>query len=99
MGKVMERGDAEGRRPRGRQAGQRDGPRAPRRVSDPARWPPTAHPGQHGRGGAAGSEDSVLRELEGRLGCDLFLRGNVLTLDGDDADVSRAATMVDELVG
>ena len=47
----------------------------------------------------AGSEDSVLRELEGRLGCDLFLRGNVLTLDGDDADVSRAATMVDELVG
>ena len=47
----------------------------------------------------AGSEDSVLRELESRLGCDLFLRGNVLTLDGDDADVSRAATMVDELVG
>jgi phosphate starvation-inducible PhoH-like protein len=47
----------------------------------------------------AGSEDAVLRELEGRLGCDLFLRGNVLTLDGEDADVSRAATMVDELVG
>ncbi|HEX5954320.1 MAG TPA: PhoH family protein [Solirubrobacterales bacterium] len=47
----------------------------------------------------AGSEDSVLRELEGRLGCDLFLRGNVLTLDGEDADISRAATMVDELVG
>ncbi len=47
----------------------------------------------------AGSEDAVLRELEQRLGCDLFLRGNVLTLDGEDADVSRAATMVDELVG
>ncbi len=47
----------------------------------------------------AGSEDAVLRELEQRLGCELFLRGNVLTLDGDDADVSRAATMVDELVG
>jgi phosphate starvation-inducible PhoH-like protein len=47
----------------------------------------------------AGSEDSVLRELESRLGCDLFLRGNVLTLDGDDAHISRAATMVDELVG
>jgi phosphate starvation-inducible PhoH-like protein len=47
----------------------------------------------------AGSEDTVLRELEERLGCELFLRGNVLTLDGDDADVSRAATMVDELVG
>ena len=47
----------------------------------------------------AGTEDAVLRELEGRLGCDLFLRGNVLTLDGEDDDVSRAATMVDELVG
>jgi len=47
----------------------------------------------------AGSEDTILRELEERLGCDVFLRGNVLTLDGDDADVSRAATMVDELVG
>ncbi len=47
----------------------------------------------------AGSQDTVLRELEERLGCELFLRGNVLTLDGDDADVRRAATMVDELVG
>ncbi|MCP9488057.1 MAG: PhoH family protein [Gaiellaceae bacterium MAG52_C11] len=47
----------------------------------------------------AGSEDTVLRELEGRLGCEVYLRGNVLTLDGDDDDVSRAATMVDELVG
>ncbi len=47
----------------------------------------------------AGSEDTVLRELEDRLGCELYLRGNVLTLDGDDDDVSRAATMVDELVG
>jgi phosphate starvation-inducible protein PhoH and related proteins len=47
----------------------------------------------------AGSEDSVLRELEERLGCDVFLRGNVLTLDGDAADVRDAATIVDELVG
>jgi phosphate starvation-inducible PhoH-like protein len=47
----------------------------------------------------AGSDDAVLRELEGQLGCDVFLRGNVLTLDGEDADVARAATMVDELVG
>ena len=35
----------------------------------------------------AGSEDSVLRELEERIGCDVFLRGNVLTLDGDEGDV------------
>jgi phosphate starvation-inducible protein PhoH and related proteins len=47
----------------------------------------------------AGSDDSVLRELEERLGCDVFLRGNVLTLDGDERDVGAAATIVDELVG
>jgi phosphate starvation-inducible PhoH-like protein len=43
----------------------------------------------------AGSEDSVLRELEGRLGCDLFLRGNVLTLDGDDAQEAPAEILED----
>jgi phosphate starvation-inducible PhoH-like protein len=47
----------------------------------------------------AGSGDEVLRELEERLGCDVFLRGNVLTLDGDESDVGAAATIVDELVG
>jgi phosphate starvation-inducible PhoH-like protein len=47
----------------------------------------------------AGSEDAVLRELEERLGCDVYLRGNVLTLDGDEAEVTDAATIVDELVG
>ena len=31
----------------------------------------------------AGSEDAVLKALEGHLACDVFLRGNVLTLDGD----------------
>jgi phosphate starvation-inducible protein PhoH and related proteins len=47
----------------------------------------------------AGSEDTVLRSLEERLGCEVFLRGNVLTLDGSDEDVATAASMVDELVG
>jgi phosphate starvation-inducible PhoH-like protein len=46
----------------------------------------------------AGSEDSVLRELEGRVGCDLRLRGNVLTLDGDEGEVRDAAAVVEELV-
>jgi phosphate starvation-inducible PhoH-like protein len=46
----------------------------------------------------AGSEDAVLRALRGHLECDLHLRGNVLTLDGDDGDVQTAATVVDELV-
>jgi phosphate starvation-inducible PhoH-like protein len=46
----------------------------------------------------AGSEDTVLRELRGRLGADLHLRGNVLTLEGDADDVAQAATVVDEMV-
>ena len=46
----------------------------------------------------AGSEDAVLRALEGHLDVDLYLRGNVLTLDGDDSEVSTAETVVGELV-
>jgi len=46
----------------------------------------------------AGSEDAVLRALRGHLDCELHLRGNVLTLDGEPADVQTAATVVDELV-
>ena len=37
-----------------------------------------------------GSNDHVLRALEGHVDCDLFLRGNVVTLDGDaEAVASR----------
>jgi phosphate starvation-inducible protein PhoH and related proteins len=46
----------------------------------------------------AGSEDAVLKTLEGHLEVDLFLRGNVLTLDGDAGDVRTAETVVGELV-
>jgi phosphate starvation-inducible protein PhoH and related proteins len=46
----------------------------------------------------AGSEDAVLRTLQGRLDCEFHLRGNVLTLDGETGDVQTAATVVDELV-
>ena len=46
----------------------------------------------------AGSEDTALRELRSRLDCDLHLRGNVLTLDGESGDVEQGATIVDELV-
>jgi phosphate starvation-inducible PhoH-like protein len=45
----------------------------------------------------AGSEDAVLRTLEGHLECDIFLRGNVLTLEGDAAAVDAAAAVVREL--
>jgi phosphate starvation-inducible protein PhoH and related proteins len=46
----------------------------------------------------AGSEDTVLRALRGRLDADLHLRGNVLTLEGDPDDVAAAATVVDAMV-
>jgi phosphate starvation-inducible PhoH-like protein len=45
----------------------------------------------------AGSEDAVLRALEGHLNCEVFLRGNILTLDGDEEAVEVAATVVREL--
>ena len=46
----------------------------------------------------AGSEDSVLRALEGHLDVDVYLRGNVLTLDGEEGELRSAETVVDELV-
>jgi phosphate starvation-inducible PhoH-like protein len=47
----------------------------------------------------AGSEDSVLKSLEGRLDAKVYLRGNVLTLEGDPDELRSAESMVDELVG
>ncbi|HUA50313.1 MAG TPA: PhoH family protein [Solirubrobacteraceae bacterium] len=45
----------------------------------------------------AGSKDAVLRALEGHLDCDVFLRGNVLTLDGEPAAIDAAVAVVNEL--
>ncbi len=45
----------------------------------------------------AGSGDAVLRALEGHVECDLWLRGNVLTLDGEPEAVEAAAIVVKEL--
>jgi phosphate starvation-inducible PhoH-like protein len=39
----------------------------------------------------------VLKALEGHLDCDVFLRGNVLTLDGDDQAVKVGREVVGEL--
>jgi phosphate starvation-inducible PhoH-like protein len=47
----------------------------------------------------AGSGDSVLRTLEDRLDCDVYLRGNVITLDGDEDALADGQSMVEELVG
>ena len=46
----------------------------------------------------AGIGDGVLDSLRERLGCTLLLRGNRLTLDGDDEKVIAARAVVDELV-
>jgi len=45
----------------------------------------------------AGSEDAVLKALEGHLSCDVYLRGNVLTLDGEQSDIEVGREVVREL--
>jgi phosphate starvation-inducible PhoH-like protein len=45
----------------------------------------------------AGPGDAIMRTLEGHLDCDLFLRGNVLTLEGERNEVRTAETVVREL--
>ena len=45
----------------------------------------------------AGSGDGILRQLEQHVECELYLRGNVVTLDGDGEAVANAATVVREL--
>jgi phosphate starvation-inducible PhoH-like protein len=45
----------------------------------------------------SGHGDSILRALEGHVDCEVFLRGNVVTLDGEAPAVDAAATVVAEL--
>ena len=45
----------------------------------------------------AGPGDLIMRKLEEHLDCDIYLRGNVLTLDGNEADVRVGETVVREL--
>jgi phosphate starvation-inducible PhoH-like protein len=45
----------------------------------------------------AGPGDAVMKTLEEHLDCEVFLRGNVLTLDGDDDAVAMARTVVREM--
>ncbi len=45
----------------------------------------------------AGPGDAIMRTLEDHLDCDVFLRGNVLTLDGSSEDVAMGETVVREL--
>src|SRR5215203_4448183 len=45
----------------------------------------------------AGAQDAILKTLEEHLSAEIFLRGNVVTLDGDAEAVQLAATVVREL--
>jgi phosphate starvation-inducible PhoH-like protein len=45
----------------------------------------------------AGSQDTVLRALEEQLECRVFLRGNLLTFDGEERDTSAGEHVVGEL--
>ncbi|HEX4110234.1 MAG TPA: PhoH family protein, partial [Solirubrobacteraceae bacterium] len=47
----------------------------------------------------AGSQDGTLRALEDRLECEVYLRGNLLTLDGEPAAVEAGEQVVHELAG
>ena len=46
----------------------------------------------------AGIDHGVLDSLRARLDCTIRLRGNQLTLEGDDARVAEAKDVIDELV-
>jgi len=45
----------------------------------------------------AGSGDRILRSLTEHIDCDVFLRGNLLTLDGDEGPVETGERVVGEL--
>ncbi len=45
----------------------------------------------------AGPGDMIMKTLEEHLDCEVFLRGNVLTLDGSDEDVAMGRTVIREL--
>jgi phosphate starvation-inducible PhoH-like protein len=45
----------------------------------------------------AGAHDAIMRTLEDHLDCDVYLRGNVLTLDGGEGEIATARTVVNEV--
>jgi phosphate starvation-inducible PhoH-like protein len=47
----------------------------------------------------AGSQDMVLQALESHLECKVFLRGNLLTLDGSEAQAAIGERVIRELAG
>jgi phosphate starvation-inducible PhoH-like protein len=45
----------------------------------------------------AGSGDMIIRALDAHLACEVYMRGNVLTLDGDETAIAEGARVVTEL--
>jgi phosphate starvation-inducible PhoH-like protein len=45
----------------------------------------------------AGAHDAIMRTLEDHLDCEVYLRGNVLTLDGGEGEIETARTVVREI--
>ena len=45
----------------------------------------------------AGNQDAVLRALEGHLSCRIFLRGNLLTLEGEENQTKEGQRVIGEL--
>jgi phosphate starvation-inducible PhoH-like protein len=45
----------------------------------------------------AGTQDAVLRALEGHLNCNVYLRGNLLTLDGAESETRAGERVVREV--
>ena len=45
----------------------------------------------------AGAHDAVMRALEQHLDCEVYMRGNVLTLEGADGEVETARSVVREI--
>jgi len=45
----------------------------------------------------AGSQDAVLRALEEQLECSVFLRGNLITFDGEEHETRAGEQVVGEL--
>ena len=45
----------------------------------------------------AGPGDQIMKTLEGHLGAEIFLRGNILTLEGEEGEVAAAEEVVREV--
>src|SRR5947209_16382779 len=55
-------------------------------------------PGAHSMVALLGSSDELLRLIERAFTCDIHVRGNEITISGDQAEVDLAARLFEELI-